>query len=229
MAMQASNEAQMRILLASGSPRRRELLGLTGWAIAVRPVDAEESAMPDELPMTLVQRLAELKARTAYAENPHADFILAADTIVIDGDRVLGKPGDASQAREMLLDLRGRDHEVITALALLQPATGDLHLDACCTVVPMRAYSPAEIDAYVQGGSPLDKAGAYGIQDVSFNPVKLETMRGCFANVMGLPICHLLRMMRDLGVDSAQDVPAVCQSHNHFDCKMYSQILDGQL
>ena len=229
MAMQASNGAQMRILLASGSPRRRELLELTGWAISVQRVDAEESALPDEQPMSMARRLAELKARTAYADFPHADLILAADTIVIDGDRVHGKPGDALEAREMLLDLCGRDHEVITALALLQPASGELHLDACCTVVPMRAYSLAEIEAYVQGGSPLDKAGAYGIQDVSFKPVKLEAMRGCFANVMGLPICHLLRMMRSLGFDSAQDVPTVCQRHNHFDCKIYSQILDGQL
>ena len=137
-------------------------------------------------------RLAEGKARAVFAAQVPVDsLIIAADTTVADGTDILGKPVDEQQAVEMLTRLRGHQHQVYTAVALLRAADGALLLDACVTDVPMRDYTPQEIAAYVATGDPLDKAGAYAIQHAGFHPV--EHLEGCYANVVGLPLCHLRR------------------------------------
>ena len=123
----------------------------------------------------------------------------------------------------MLRQLRARTHQVLTALAVLQTGSGRLLLDICVTDVPMRAYSDAEIEAYVASGDPLDKAGAYAIQHAGFHPVK--SLDGCYANVVGLPLCHLARMLHRLGLPPRANLPLACQAALGYQCPVYEQIL----
>lgn len=220
-----SQTTEVHFILASASPRRAELLSLMGWQFGLCPVDLDETAGDDECPADLARRLALAKADAALQIMPQAEFLLAADTLVVDGEQVLGKPQDEGDAHRMLDALRGRDHRVISAIVLKGSAGEQVEL--CETKVPMRAYAADEIAAYIKTGSPMDKAGAYGIQDRDFNPVDVEQMRGCFANVMGLPLCHLLRAMRRLGADSRHDIPLACQSYTSYDCPVHAEILRG--
>lgn len=217
-----------KILLASNSPRRRQLLGWLGMAFEAHPADIDESALAGELPQLYVMRLAAEKARAAGACQPQNCLVLAADTIVADGDRLLGKPADADEARAMLIRLRGRVHQVHTALALLHPVTGELFTDLCSTDVPMRAYSDAEMDTYIASGDPLDKAGAYAIQNAAFHPV--ERFSGCYASVMGLPMCHLIRGLRRMNAFSGglPDVRQICRTNLNYDCPVSEAVLRGE-
>lgn len=213
------------ILLASNSPRRRELLGWTGWSFILYPLEIDEQPLPGEEPRAYVLRLAEDKARSAAgrAELQPGTVILAADTIVADGSELLGKPANRAEAEAMLRSLRGRLHQVFTALALFDPRRGALLLDCCRADVPMRSYSDAEIQAYIESGDPLDKAGAYAIQHSGFHPV--VDFRGCYACVVGLPLCHLARSLRKLGIEAPHPIPALCQANLGYDCPIYQKIL----
>jgi predicted house-cleaning NTP pyrophosphatase (Maf/HAM1 superfamily) len=127
----------------------------------------------------------------------------------------------------MLRRLRGRTHQVMTGLAvLLQGAPERMVTDLCVTDVPMRAYREAEIEAYVASRDPLDKAGAYAIQNPDFHPV--EKLRGCYASVMGLPLCHVVRSLRRLGVEPPSDVPARCQDALAYRCPISAGVLRGE-
>jgi MAF protein len=210
------------ILLASNSPRRKQLLALTGWPYRIQPADVDETPLPGEPAEAYVLRLAESKARAA-AGSAAEGLVLAADTTVVDAGAILGKPNDADQARAMLRQLRGRSHQVLTALAVLQSRSDRLLTEVCATDVPMRTYSDAEIEAYVASGDPLDKAGAYAIQHTGFHPVAL--LAGCYANVVGLPLCHLARMLRALGLPPRADLPQACQAALGYPCPVYEQIL----
>ncbi|KAF0107565.1 MAG: septum formation protein [Anaerolineaceae bacterium] len=216
------------LVLASNSPRRRELLALGGWTFTVRPADVDESPLPGEAPGTCVLRLAESKAEAC----PGGTVIAADTTVAIDGV-MLGKPRDAAEAVEMLRRLRGRRHTVHTGLGVKQG--GLLLTDLCATGVPMRPYSDEEIDAYVASGDPLDKAGAYAIQHAGFHPVPcsnrdyhVEKFSGCYASVMGLPLCHLVRTLRKMGIVPLADVPAACQARLQYDCPIHSAVLNGE-
>lgn len=211
----------VNLILASNSPRRRQLIGLTGWDFVVSVADVNEDPLPNESPSDYVLRLAETKARaiTAAAD----DIVLAADTTVVDGADILGKPMDDAEAISMLTRLRGRTHQVYTGIALLRVSDASLLTDLCVTDVPMRGYSDEEIQAYVATGDPLDKAGAYAIQHAVFNPV--IDMNGCYASVMGLPLCHVVRLMHRLGVQPNADVPANCQKLLEYDCPVFESIL----
>ncbi len=213
------------LLLASNSPRRRQLLALTGREFLTRPASIDETPLPGEDPGEYVLRLAQGKAAAAAQMGTHARWVLGADTTVALEGRILGKPADAEEAREMLDFLRGRAHTVFTALALCDAADGRLHSQLCASSVPMRNYTRAEIEAYVASGDPLDKAGAYAIQHAGFHPV--EQFAGCFASVMGLPLCHLERTLRSLGDPSPADVPAACQADLNYTCPVFRAILDG--
>jgi MAF protein len=213
------------LVLASSSPRRRELLALTGWKFEVRPADIDESPQVGELPADYVLRLAVGKARAA-AQSAPGQVILAADTTVADGSVLLGKPADRSAAVAMLGQLRGRVHQVYTALAVQSPDSGPILNDLCASNVPMRAYTPAEIEAYAATGDPLDKAGAYAIQHAGFHPV--EGFSGCFASVMGLPLCHLTRTLKKMGIFPPVDVPTVCQRHLGYACPVFQSVLNGE-
>ncbi|MDI6768623.1 MAG: Maf family protein [Anaerolineales bacterium] len=210
------------LVLASNSPRRRELLALTGWPFSVMPADVDEDLRPAETPREYVLRLAQSKARAGAKHAGEAEFILAADTTVVNGKDTLGKPKNAAEAIEMLTTLRGHSHQVYTGIALLRLKDGRMLTDVCVTDVPMREYSHEEIVAYVATGDPLDKAGAYAIQHPKFQPV--ENLSGCYASVMGLPLCYLTRNMQTFGVAPAADVPGNCQSMLNYICPIFPNL-----
>ena len=215
------------IILASNSPRRRELLALGGWMFHTRPADVDESQRPGEAPGEYVLRLAESKARKC-AESAHPDLVIVgADTAVVNGKAILGKPKDMADAVEMLKNLRGRSHQVYTGIAVLRLSDGCLVSDLCITDVPMRAYRDDEIETYVATGDPLDKAGAYAIQNAGFHPV--EALRGCYASVMGLPLCHLTRSLHKLDIAPRGDIAAACQSALGYACPISSAVLRGEM
>jgi MAF protein len=201
--------AQM-LVLASGSPRRQKLLTLGGWDFDPQPVEIDETPFPGEEPGEYVLRLASQKARTAAAQVPNGNLVLAADTAVVDEDQILGKPASPGEAIEILERLRGRPHQVYTAIALLETKDGKLTSEVATTRVHMRDYQPGEVFAYVESGDPMDKAGAYAIQHPSFDPV--ERLEGCYTNVVGLPLCHLYRMLRKLDGPVPNGIPPLCQA-----------------
>lgn len=211
----------MPILLASGSPRRRELLGLFGFDFDVTRPQIDETRRDDESPVDYVRRLSLAKAEEARRDGV---TLLAADTIVVDGADVLGKPRDEADARNILRLLRGRTHKVYTAIVLWDILRGHRIPDLACSPVRMRPYTDEELADYIAGGDPMDKAGAYGIQNPEFHPV--EDFTHCFANVMGLPVCHVARGLRKLGVTPPPDIAARCQTHLGYDCPVYGDILN---
>ncbi len=213
------------LILASASPRRRQLLTLGGWDYEVRPAQADETPLAGELPEDFVRRLSRVKAQLAAAGVAAPALVVAADTTVALDGQIINKPADARDAIRMLTQLRGRTHDVLTGLTLLDTASGQAHTEVARSRVPMRAYSTEEIETYVASGDPLDKAGAYAIQHSDFQPVAREQFGDCFANVMGLPLCHLLRRLRALGVDAATDLPAACQQFIPYQCPVSEQIL----
>src|SRR3972149_3904744 len=203
-------------LLASNSPRRQKMIAGPEWPFPAQPADLDESRLPGESPAEYVTRLAVAKARAVAEQNETTQLILAADTIVVDGDLLLGKPSSAAEAVTMLRQLRWRTHQVYTAIALLDPVTQMLETDLCVSQVPMREYSDAEIDAYVATGDPLDGAAGYAIQHAEFHPV--ENFSGCYASVMGLPLCPLVRTARYFGSEPRNDVPGECQTNLTYNC-----------
>lgn len=186
----------MTLVLASSSPRRRELLARLNFPFDVRPVDIAEDITPGVRPDILARRLAREKAEAARLVHADAD-ILAADTVVVLDGVVLGKPRDPGEAREMLVSLRDRWHEVITAVAYLPKGELSPLIRHPVTSVRMRDYTDAEIEASVGRGDPLDKAGAYAIQDMAFDPV--AEYEGCYCNVVGLSLWATVEVMRKAG------------------------------
>jgi MAF protein len=213
------------LILASNSPRRRQLLALIGLPFAVKVAGVDESQLPNESPAEYVLRLAEIKARAIPAEAQQV--ILAADTTVVEGGDILGKPADDTEAIAMLTRLRGKTHQVYTGIALLRQSDGLLLKDVCVTDVPMREYSDEELRAYVATGDPLDKAGAYAIQHPEFQPV--ARMDGCFASVMGLPVCHVILQLRKMGIQPSTDYFKTCETVLEYNCPVSSAILNGEM
>ena len=210
------------LILASTSPRRKDLLSLFGVTFKIIPADLDESRLPGESPADYVRRLAYEKARKVAREAE--GLILAADTTVADGDEILGKPEDGPDARRMLEQLRGRTHQVFTGIALVDSRTGESFEDVCRTDVPMRNYSASEIDTYIATGDPMDKAGAYAIQHKGFHPV--ENLKGCFASVMGLPLCHLVPGLKQFGLSIPADMVERCEDALDYSCPTLSRVLD---
>jgi MAF protein len=185
------------LILASASPRRRELLSLLALPFEVRPVDVVEDVGEGSRPDIVALRLAQEKAEAARLRDT-LSAILAADTVVVEAGRILGKPQDAVEAREMLRGLRGRWHEVITGVVLLpERRTGSL-LRHAVTSVLIRYLDDAEIEASIERGDPFDKAGAYAIQDPLLAPV--ESYEGCYCSVVGLPLWSTIEMLRKAGI-----------------------------
>ena len=212
------------LVLASNSPRRRELLALGGWIFTLDVADINEDVHPGEEPAAYVERLAVEKAQAVLSRSQSGQVIIGADTTVVLDGEILGKPVDAADARSMLTRLRGRSHQVYTGIAVLRASDQRLFSDVCLTEVPMRNYSDAEMDTYIASGDPLDKAGAYGIQNPDFQPV--INMQGCYASVMGLPLCHLTVLLRNLGLHSQADVARNCQATLNYTCPVFRSILD---
>jgi nucleoside triphosphate pyrophosphatase len=185
-----------RLILASASPRRCELLASLGLTFEVVPSDADETLEPIALPEA-VAALALRKAR-AVAAARRSGLIVAADTIVVIDGRALGKPADHAEARSMLQTLRGRTHEVMTGVVVLDAASGRHATETVISRVTMAAYSDAAIDAYVAGGEPLDKAGAYAIQGAG--GALVAGLKGSRSNVVGLPLETTAALLRGFGV-----------------------------
>ena len=188
----------MAMILASQSPRRRELLAQMGLTqFIIRPALGEEKADPGLTPGRLVEALSRRKAEEVAARSDPGDLVIAADTVVAVDGRILGKPRDGAQAREMLTLLSGRSHTVYTGVTVRRD--GEVLTGHEATRVRFRPLSPAEIDAYVRTGEPMDKAGAYGIQGLG--ALLVEGIEGDYCNVVGLPVCRLGRMLTRFGVD----------------------------
>jgi MAF protein len=229
--------AAYHVILASTSPRRRELLKVLGIRFsAIAPGFAGESEEVDETPLlneapaALVQRLSRLKAQAVVDHLPqllltldlnqmNRVIIIAADTVVALDGKILGKPQDPAEATAMLTHLRQRAHDVYSGLtvAYFPPSSTAITFITRLqySQVWMRPYTEAEITAYVASGSPLDKAGAYGIQDNPFNPV--ERWQGCFASVMGLPLAELAQILAEIGIPLPAIAP-ICSRHIGMSC-----------
>ena len=187
-----------RLILASGSPRRRQLIKAIDLPLRiVGSGDDEPDPSAGESPRLYVQRLALRKAKFA-TKMTRDDIVLGADTSVAIDDAILGKPASADEAVQMLQLLRGRMHEVVTGIAILDDETGICSTSARASKVYMRQYSDNEIARYVESGEPFDKAGAYAAQDALFKPA--ERIDGCYANVIGLPVCDVLTLLDRIGV-----------------------------
>jgi MAF protein len=199
------------------------LLALAGWKFNVSAADIDESQSANESPPDYVLRLAETKARAIRADRDQ--IVLAADTTVVDGTDILGKPSDSAEAIAMLKRLRGHTHQVYTGITLLRLRDGLLLKDLCVTDVTMRDYSDEEILAYVQTGDPLDKAGAYAIQHPQFQPV--ANLNGCYASVMGLPMCHVILLMRKMDIQPNADFFLSCETLLEYQCPVSNTILSG--
>ena len=181
------------IILASASPRRLELLRRLGLTVTVEAAAIDEEAIGGATPAEITARVAAAKAEAV--DRPEA-IVIAADTAVVLRGMRLGKPHSPEEAVAMLRRLRGRRHHVLTAIAVR--ARGHTHVDVVSTLVCMRQYSDQEIAAYVASGDPFDKAGAYAVQHPGFRPV--ARIRGCYQNVVGLPLCHLCRRLMAEGI-----------------------------
>jgi len=180
-------------VLASTSPRRRQLVRVFGFPVQTASADVDETIHPGELADAAVQRLATDKARSVAGAFP-GSLVLGADTVVVCDGVILGKPTSPSDAREMLSLLSGREHVVHTGMALVHAETGRVVSAVEQTYVTMDELSAAEVAAYVATGSPLDKAGAYGIQDDT-GAILVKSIRGDFYTVMGLPLNRLFRLI----------------------------------
>ena len=184
----------MNLILASQSPRRRELLGLTGLDFIVRAADIDERMDPSKAPFEEVSRVSRLKALAV--EREPGDVVIAADTIVVCEGCCLGKPRDEEDAFRILSLLSGRHHEVMTGMTVVRDGQIITHTEV--TKIHFRALHPEEIRAYIASGEPMDKAGAYGIQGGA--ALFADQMEGDYYNVMGLPVCRLAMILRGLGL-----------------------------
>ena len=189
----------MQLILASQSPRRKELLGLFHIPFTVRVADVDEAMNPACPPYDEVARVSRLKAQ-AVAAGPE-DVVIAADTIVVLGDMVLGKPHSSDEAVRMLTALSGRDHQVMTGVTVLRGQETVSFTEV--TDIHFRSLSQKEIGAYVATGEPMDKAGAYGIQGGA--ALFAEKMVGDYYNVMGLPVCRLWQVLKQIAPECLEE------------------------
>lgn len=187
-----------KLILASASPRRKELLNNLGLDFEVCPADIDESVLPDEDVAAYPLRIAMKKALEVAAEKKDA-VVLAADTAVIVDDEILGKPKSEAEAKTMLKKLSGREHVVITGIGLVDTGSGRTLSCAEQTIVYFHPLKETEIDAYLASGEPMDKAGAYGIQGLG--ALLIRRLEGDYFNVMGLPISKLYRLLQNLDAD----------------------------
>jgi septum formation protein len=194
----------MKLILASASPRRAEILRNAGIQFEIRKTDVDESRLGDESPGDYVRRLALAKAVSAAARNSNFDgeaIVLGADTVVVVDADILGKPASPEDARNMLRRLSGRVHEVHTGLALLRACRAVQRVVEEITRVHFASITEQEIENYIATGEPFDKAGAYAIQGLGGRYV--TRIEGCYFNVMGLPLARLWSLLREFGCESS--------------------------
>ena len=190
--------AAMFLVLASASPRRRELLAAAGVPFKVDSASVDESPLEGETPAGCVERLALLKARSLLARYP-SDIVLGADTTVVLDGRMLAKPGDDAEAAHMLTALSGRIHEVLTGVAIVTATAARSMVEK--TLVSMVTMTREDIAWYIASGEPRDKAGAYAIQGLASRFI--PRIEGSYSNVVGLPVAAVLQLMREMGLEDA--------------------------
>ena len=190
-------DAGCRLVLASASPRRRMLVTALDVRVEVADPDVDEGPpLPGEPAERYVSRLSLLKARAWDGGGPAV--VVGADTAVVIGDEILGKPSDREEASRMLAALRGRMHTVYTGVTVLRRPSGEALQAACASSVHIRAYSDAEVAEYLDAGTYMDKAGAYAVQDDLLRPA--ERVEGCYLNAMGFPLCQVATLLGKVGV-----------------------------
>ncbi|MGB4075673.1 Maf family protein [Pseudomonas sp.] len=193
------------LYLASGSPRRRELLTQIGVPFLTQIAPIDENALPDESPIAYVERLARAKGQAGLAAltDTQDAVVLGADTAVVLDGRILGKPADRAEAMATLLALSGRSHEVLTAVALVSTARTESRVVA--SQVSFRPLQRAEIEAYWASGEPQDKAGSYGIQGLA--AVFVSQLQGSYSAVVGLPLCETAALLAEFAIPCWQSLP----------------------
>jgi len=187
-----------QLVLASASPRRREILARLGLRFDVRPSDVDETRFPAEEPAAYVTRLAERKARAVSANAGESLAVLGSDTTVVLDAEVLNKPNDLGESERMLRALRGREHVVYTGVALVLWPEASVRVITVSTRVRFRAFSDATLTAYVESREGMDKAGAYGIQDLG--AALVSEVHGSYSNVVGLPAAETIELLEAMGV-----------------------------
>lgn len=194
------------LYLASGSPRRRELLAQVGVPFIPHSVPIDESWLPDELPSAYVERLARAKAQAALSllGCPQEAVVLGADTAVVLDGRILGKPADRDEAVTTLTGLSGREHQVLTAVAVASQAR--LAVRVVSSQVTFRALTRGEIEAYWASGEPQDKAGSYAIQGLA--AIFVSQLQGSYSAVVGLPLCETAELLAEFAIPCWQPLPA---------------------
>ena len=193
------SSAATPLVLASASPRRRQLLTGLGLSFQVMPSDVVEDSQAGESSQEMTARLSQVKAQAAAARIDEG-YILAADSTVVLNGESLGKPEDAADARRMLRLLRGTSHRVTTGVTVIDAASGRTLTETMTSDITLRNFSDQDMEAYVLSGAPLDKAGGYGVQDQALNPA--ESWHGCYSNIVGLPLCLAGQLLERLGCDT---------------------------
>lgn len=227
------------LILATNSPRRKQLLGSIGWDFISITPEIDEQVIEGESPEEYTQRVARAKAQAARNQPgvrwTKGDLILAADTAVIDpgwgrnseGERnqmILGKPTSVGKAEEMLISLRGRTHQVCTSITVLEPVGGTIREATEFSEVRMRYYTVNEMNEYISSGDPFDKAGGYAIQHPTFQPV--QQVSGCYPNVVGLPVCQVVRLAAEFGHDHKIKEMESCHKSD-IPCWVYRRAFQG--
>lgn len=227
------------LILATNSPRRKQLLESIGWDFISIPPDVDEQVIEGESPEEYTIRVARAKAQAARNQPgvkwTKGDLILAADTAVIDpargryteGERIrmiLGKPTSVGEAEEMLIRLRGRTHQVCTSITVVDPVGGTMREATELSTVTMRFYTIDEINEYISSCDPFDKAGGYAIQHPTFQPV--EKVNGCYPNVVGLPVCQVLRLAAEFGHNQNLEEMESCEKYET-PCRIYRRAFQG--
>ena len=188
----------VRIILASSSPRRKELLAALGLAFDVIHPSSDETVYGNESPENFVLRVSADKASSVSGSLGEGVIVIGADTIVVIDGEILGKPGDPKEASLMLRKLSGKEHHVYTAFSIVRPKNELLHSEIVDTRVRVKTLAASEIEGYIKTGEPMDKAGAYGIQGIgSFMVTAIE---GSYSNVVGLPVEELIAALKKLGI-----------------------------
>jgi len=202
------------------------MLAWVDWDLEASAANIDESRHPGESAGEYVLRLAAEKAGYPIQQVGSDDIIIAADTIVVLDKEILGKPADEREAFEMLSQLRAREHWVMTAIVVRSGGTEHAYQDICRTRVQMREYADEEIKQYIANGDPMDKAGAYAIQSTIFHPA--VDFNGCFASVMGMPLCHLERTLLKFGSYKPSGLALICQNHLKYNCSITDRVMAGE-
>jgi len=188
-----------KIILASASPRRKELLKSMGLEFEVIPSEVEENIENKSFSLELIENLAAEKAADIANKIKFLSIIIGSDTVVVINNKILGKPKDKKDAFHMLKMLSGNTHQVISAIAVIDTETGKILKDSVVSDVTFKQLSDEEINAYIETGEPMDKAGSYAIQGLAGMFVK--SINGCYSNIVGISVFKLAEMLKELGVE----------------------------